>query len=70
MTPIQTQERANAPVIREKAFAKRLETACEGNPHCPTELYRGKQKWVRDGIVAEFGVTLSTEAVRKWCSAR
>lgn len=62
------QERPKTPIVRDKAFAKRLETACEGNPHCPTDLYRGKQKWVYDGLESEFGVKVSSEAVRKWFS--
>jgi len=53
-------------VIRDKAFAKRLETACEGNPHCPTDQHRGKQKWIYDKLLEEFGVRVSPEAVRKW----
>jgi len=68
MTATTVQERAKAPVVRDKAFAKRLEIACEGNPHCPTDLYRGKQKWVYDGLESEFGVKVSSEAVRKWFS--
>ncbi|WP_181900477.1 helix-turn-helix domain-containing protein [Paracoccus thiocyanatus] len=55
-------------VLRDKAFARRLETACEGNPHCPTDAYRGKQKWIYDSLDEEFGVKLSAEAVRKWFS--
>lgn len=56
------------PIIRHKDFARRLEVACEGNPHCPTELYRGKQKWIYDGLEEEFGIKISSEAVRKWFS--
>lgn len=49
-----------------KEFAKRLETACEGNPHCPTEQYRGKQKWIKDGLESEFGVEeIANEARRR-----
>lgn len=55
-------------VIRDKAFAKRLEVACEGHPHCPTDQYRGKQKWLYEGLESEFGVKVSAEAVRKWFS--
>lgn len=61
-----TSEKVKAPVIRDKAFADRLETACEGNPHCPTEQYRGKQKWVYDNLEEQFGIKVSPEAVRKW----
>lgn len=60
------QERKTQPVIRDKAFAKRLEIACEGNPHCPTDEYRGKQKWVYDNLLEQFGIKVSPEAVRRW----
>ena len=63
---METEERIKIRIIRDKAFAKRLEIACEGNPHCPTDQYRGKQKWVYDGLESEFGVKVSSEAVRKW----
>lgn len=52
-------------IIRDKAFAKRLQTACEANPRCP-EVNRGQQKWIYDQLLSEFGVRVSPEAVRKW----
>lgn len=61
-------ERATQPVIRDKPFAKRFETACEANPHCPTDEYRGKQKWVRENLEEQFGIKVSPEAVRRWFS--
>lgn len=54
------------PVIRDKAFAKRLVQACEGNPNCPTDQNRGKQKWIYDNLLSEFGLRVSAEVVRKW----
>lgn len=52
--------------IRWKAFAKRLELACQNNPRCPTDEYRGKQKWLRDNLQTHFKVSVSPEGVRKW----
>lgn len=61
-----TEEVAKPRVIRDKAFAKRLEIACESHPHCPTDQYRGKQKWIYEQLDKEFGLKVSAEAVRKW----
>lgn len=54
--------------IRDPKFAERLERASIDHPHCPTELTRGKQKWVREKIEELYAPTLSAspEAVRKW----
>lgn len=65
---VKVQERTIQPIIRDKAFAKRLEIACEGNPHCPTDQYRGKQKWVYDNLLEQFAIKVSPEAVRRWFS--
>ena len=53
-------------VVRHAEFAARLEVACEGNPHCPTDQYRGKQKWIYDNLKARFNISISPEACRKW----
>lgn len=55
-------------MIREPEFAERLERACQDHPHCPTELHRGKQKWLREKLTESFGPDFKTspEAVRKW----
>ncbi len=50
-------------VIRDKGFARRIETACENHPHAPSG--HGRQKWVREQLEAQ-GTTVSPEAVRKW----
>lgn len=53
--------------IRAAEFADRLERACMDHPHCPTDAYRGKQKWLRERLEergSEFKA--SPEAVRKW----
>lgn len=53
--------------IRDPDFAARLERACIDHPYCPTDLYRGKQKWLReelDALGQDFSA--SAEAIRKW----
>ncbi len=58
-------ETASKPrVIRDKAFAKRLETAVQNHPGAPDG--HGRQKWLRERIEARFGVKVSPEATRKW----
>lgn len=49
-----------------KAFAQRLNVACERSPQCPTELVRGKQKWLYETLEARFDTSVSPEATRKW----
>lgn len=44
---------------RDKAFAQRLNTACDGHPHIPP-YGQGRQTWIKENL----GV--SHEAVRKW----
>lgn len=51
-------------VIRDKAFAKRIEIACENHSLSPSG--HGRQTWLRRAIEEKFGVRLSPEAVRKW----
>lgn len=45
-------------------FAKRLDTALHGHPHAPNG--HGRQRWLRDLITERTGITVSSEAVRKW----
>lgn len=45
--------------MRDKAFAQRLNTACDGHPHIPA-YGMGRQTWVKDQM------DVSHEAVRKW----
>lgn len=53
--------------VRAPDFAERLEKACIDHPHCPTDAYRGKQKWLREKL-EERGTEFraSPEALRKW----
>lgn len=51
--------------VRDKPFATRLESACDNNPECPP-LHQGRLTWTRDQLKLRFGVTVSTEAVRRW----
>lgn len=53
--------------LRDPDFAARLERACIDHPHCPTDLYRGKQKWLREELSAlDQSFSASPEAIRKW----
>lgn len=61
-----TESTKTAPVIRDKEFARRLEMACEGNPNCPTNEHRGKQKWLRDQLLAKHQIKTSPEGVSRW----
>ena len=47
-------------------FAQRLQLACERCARCPTEMIRGKQKWLYDELMNKFGTRVSPEATRKW----
>lgn len=51
-------------VIRDPAFAKRLESACDAHPHAP-EKHRGRLAWLK-GEMAKHGVKISYETGRKW----
>lgn len=52
-------------VIRDPAFAARLESACDSHSECPP-LHQGRQTWVRDQLKMRFDTTASSEAVRRW----
>ena len=45
--------------MRDKAFAQRLNTACDGHPYIPA-YGQGRQTWVKEKL------DVSHEAVRKW----
>lgn len=51
-------------VIRDKAFAKRLEIAVENHPQAPSG--HGRQKWLKDRMSENFNTNVSPEGVRKW----
>jgi transcriptional regulator with XRE-family HTH domain len=54
-------------VIRDKEFARRLDQACQGNPHCPP-YNSGRLSWIATQFQARFNVKISPETVRKWAS--
>lgn len=64
MTPVTNERVPNAPVIRHKEFAKRLEQACQNHAHAPSD--HGKQKWLREELQDKYNIKVSREAVRKW----
>ncbi len=61
MTEKNTQRR----VVRDPAFAKRLQIACENQALCP-DVGRGQQKWIYEQLLANYKIRVSPEAVRKW----
>lgn len=54
-------------VIRDAAFARRLELACDGAPLCPP-LHKGRLTWIKNELFSKFSETASVETVRKWLS--
>ncbi len=48
--------------MRNKSFAQRLNTACDGHPHIPS-YGQGRQTWIKEQL------DVSHEAVRKWFTA-
>ncbi len=55
----------DGPVRRDRAFALRLQKACDDNPRVPG-YNRGRQAWVRSQLVERFGMNVSNETVSKW----
>ena len=51
---------------RSPQFAARLVQACDAHVECPP-LHKGRQIWIR-GKLAEEGLEVTVEAVRKWLS--
>lgn len=52
-------------IIRDPEFAKRLNSACDANPHCPP-LHKGRLTWVQTELKRMFKEDVSVETVRKW----
>lgn len=51
-------------VVRDAAFAKRLESAVDGHPHSP-EKHFGRLRWLQEQL-AKAGEHVSAETCRKW----
>lgn len=58
---------AEQKVIRDKAFARRISEACDSNSHVPAYNF-GRLTWIRDHLLSDHKVKVSTETVRKWFS--
>jgi hypothetical protein len=56
---------SGGPVRRDRAFALRLQKACDENPRVPAYNH-GRQAWVRTQLVERFGMNVSNETVSKW----
>lgn len=60
-------ENPTVRVIRDRAFAERLNKACDHHPHVPPYNY-GRLTWVRDHLNSDRGLSVTLETVRKWFS--
>lgn len=56
---------AGDKVIRDAAFARRLEQACDGSPHCPP-FNKGRLTWIADELGKSLGQKLSVQTVSRW----
>ncbi len=56
---------AHNRIIRDAAFADRLNAACDGNMHVPDKNF-GRLSWVRRQLHERFATDVSMETVRKW----
>lgn len=54
-------------VARDNPFAKRLDTACDANAHCPA-MHHGRLTWIQRELQSRYDVSVSVETVRKWCA--
>jgi transcriptional regulator with XRE-family HTH domain len=54
-------------LIRDKAFAKRLETACNNHPMVPAYNF-GRLTWMVKQFADRFGIKISPETARKWAA--
>lgn len=52
-------------LIRDEAFAKRLQLACDNDPLCPP-LHYGRLTWIVRQFEERFHETITTETARKW----
>lgn len=52
-------------LIRDPAFASRLESACDGHRLCPP-MHKGRLTWVQRELESRFNEQVSIETVRKW----
>lgn len=58
-------EQPRQKIIRDKEFGRRLESACDGNPHIPG-VNKGRLTWFKNQLGERFGEKISIETVRKW----
>lgn len=52
-------------IIRDAAFAQRFKQACDKLKYIP-RMHAGRLGWIRDNLIAVYGVKVSIETVRKW----
>jgi hypothetical protein len=61
----QTRPATIARPIRDREFARRLESACDGHAHCPA-MHHGRLTWIARELKSRYDEDLSVESVRKW----
>ena len=52
-------------VLRHHDFSKRIQQACDGNPHVPQPNF-GRLRWFSEQLQERFGIDSTVEGVRKW----
>ncbi|MEO5866457.1 MAG: helix-turn-helix transcriptional regulator [Sphingomonas sp.] len=52
-------------VIRDAAFALRLEQSCDASPHCPP-MHRGRLTWIAEQLTKQFKEQVSVQTVARW----
>lgn len=52
-------------IIRDPAFGKRFQIACDNHPDCPP-LHQGRLSWIVQQFKIRFNVDTTSETVRKW----
>lgn len=62
-----TSVSGDTKVIRDLAFARRLEQACDANFHCP-EVNKGRLTWIRNEMAKKIGRTFPLQTVSRWIS--
>lgn len=59
------EEAATIRPVRDKAFARRLNEACDQYRQVPPYNF-GRLTWIKDHLLSDFKISVSMETVRKW----
>jgi transcriptional regulator with XRE-family HTH domain len=67
MAKTSAEQQPPTRLIRDKAFAKRVETACDNHPMVPAYNF-GRLTWMVKQFADRFGIKISPETARKWAA--